>query len=90
MVLHRDGVHGVQSKLKRIPMASKIDWGMVSALAATASLIVGGVALYTAITGANATNSIAAEALKTARQANEIGVKGFRFCCLDDIAAEYL
>lgn len=51
-------------------MAWKMNWDMVSALVATASLIVSGVALYSA----NSNNSIATEALKTARQANDISL----------------
>ncbi|RQS26605.1 hypothetical protein DIE03_22460 [Burkholderia sp. Bp8992] len=55
-------------------MTLKVTWEMVSALAATTSLIISGVALYTATTGVNTTNSIATEALKTARQANDISL----------------
>jgi hypothetical protein len=55
-------------------MASKINWEMVSALTAAASLIVSGAALYTAVTSVRTTNNIAAEALRTARQANEIAL----------------
>ena len=48
------------------------NWEKVSALAAAISLIVSAVALYVAFAGTKTTNQIAAEALKTARQANEI------------------
>lgn len=49
-------------------------WEMVSALAAIASLIVSAIALYVAFTGTKTTNQVATEALKTARQANEISL----------------
>lgn len=55
-------------------MALRVKWEVVSALAATASFIISIVALYSATTGTDATNKIAAEALKIARQANAISL----------------
>lgn len=49
-------------------------WEMISALAAVVSFVVSAIALYVAFAGAKTTNQIATEALKTARQANEISL----------------
>ncbi|GEM_PF-1772655 len=51
-----------------------MNWDMISAGAAVASLIVSGFALYVAFSSSKTTNEISAEALKTARQANEISL----------------
>ncbi len=51
-----------------------LKWEMVSALAAVVSLVVSAIALYVAFAGTKTTNQIATEALKTARQANEISL----------------
>jgi hypothetical protein len=47
---------------------------MISALAAVVSIVVSMIALYIAFAGTKTTNQIATEALKTARQANEISL----------------
>ena len=49
-------------------------WEMISALAAVVGLVISVIALYVAFSGTNSTNQIANEALKTARQANEISL----------------
>lgn len=51
-----------------------LKWEMISALAAIVSLVVSAIALYIAFAGTKMTNQIATEALKTARQANEISL----------------
>ncbi len=51
-----------------------MNWEMISAGAAVASLIVSGFALYVASSSSKTTNEIASEALKTARQANDISL----------------
>jgi len=51
-----------------------LNWEKISALVAAISLLVSIGALYVAFAGTKATNEIAAEALKTARQANEISL----------------
>ena len=54
--------------------APKMDWDMISAGAAVASLIVSVFALHVAFSSTKTTNEIAAEALRTARQANDISL----------------
>jgi len=51
-----------------------LKWEMISALAAVVSFVVSAIALYVAFAGTKTTNQIATEALKTARQANEISL----------------
>lgn len=51
-----------------------MNWEMVSAAAAVTGLIVSSVALYVAFSSSKATNEIAQEALRTARQANDISL----------------
>lgn len=52
----------------------RMNWDMVSALAAIVSLLISGLALYVAYSSSKTTNQIAAEALKTARQSNDISL----------------
>ena len=54
--------------------APHMNWDMITSGAAVASLIVSVFALYVAFSSTKTTNEIAAEALKTARQANEISL----------------